>query len=48
MYYLTMKLLESLKEYFKNTPQDKLDSDWEEVKYLNEIGPDVDLSLIHI
>lgn len=42
MYYLTMKLLESLKEYFKNTPQDKLDSDWEEVKYLNEIGPDVD------
>lgn len=34
-------LFESLKNYFKNTDQDILDRDWKEIKYLNEIGPDV-------
>lgn len=35
------KLLESLENYFKNTPKEQLDKDWEEIEYLNEIGPDV-------
>lgn len=35
------KLLESLKKYFENTPKEVLDSDWERIKHLNEIGPDV-------
>ena len=35
------KLAESLKRYFKETPQDILDRDWEEIKPLNDIGPDV-------
>lgn len=34
-------LLENLKKYFENTPQDVLDKDWKDVEYLNEIGPDV-------
>lgn len=34
------KLSDSLKEYFENTPQEQLDKDWEEIKPLNEIGPD--------
>ena len=34
-------LLNNLKEYFDNTPQEELDEYWEEVKYLNEFGPDV-------
>lgn len=34
-------LLENLKEYFENTPQEILDKDWDKVKYLNDIGPDV-------
>ena len=34
-------LLESLKNYFKNTPKEELDKDWKEIEYLNEIGPDV-------
>ena len=36
------KLLENLKRYFENTPQDILDKDWEDLKYLNNIGPDVE------
>ena len=32
---------EQLKDYFSNTPQEQLDKDWEELKHLNEIGPDV-------
>ena len=35
------KLFESLKRYFENTPKEVLDSEWEKMKYLNEIGPDV-------
>ena len=31
-------LFESLKNYFENTPKEVLDN---EIKYLNEIGPDV-------
>lgn len=34
-------LFESLKNYFENTPKEVLDNDWKELKYLNEIGPDV-------
>lgn len=30
-----------LREYFENTPREQLDKDWEDVKYLNDIGPDV-------
>lgn len=32
---------ESLKRYFEETPKEQLDADWEEIKHLNEIGPDV-------
>lgn len=42
------KLLENLKRYFENTPQDILDKDWEDVKYLNNIGPDVEEYAKHI
>lgn len=35
------RILEGLKKYFKNTPKKKLEKDWEEVKDLNEISPDV-------
>lgn len=34
-------LLESLKTYFENTPKEVLDKEWEEIEYLNDIGPDV-------
>lgn len=34
-------LFESLKYYFENTPKEILENDWEEIKYLNGIGPDV-------
>ena len=34
-------LLEDIKIYFETTPKEILDKDWEEKKYLNEIGPDV-------
>lgn len=33
-------LVDSLREYFENTPQDQLDKDWAEIEYLNDIGPD--------
>ena len=35
------KLTDSLKRYFAETPQDVLDREWEELKHLNSIGPDV-------
>ena len=35
------KLADSLKQYFEETPQDILDREWEELKHLNSIGPDV-------
>ena len=34
------KLADSLNRYFEETPQDILDREWEELKYLNEIGPE--------
>jgi len=34
------KLADSLKRHFEETPQDVLDREWEELKHLNEIGPD--------
>lgn len=36
-----MNLLQKLEEYFRNTPKEQLDKDWEELKEYNEIGPDV-------
>lgn len=35
------KFAEILKKYFEETPQDILDKEWEEIKPLNDIGPDV-------
>lgn len=35
------KFSEKLKEYFENTPKEELDKEWNEIKHLNEIGPDV-------
>ncbi|EJW95428.1 tyrosine type site-specific recombinase [gut metagenome] len=34
-------LFESLKSYLENTPQDVLEKNWNEIAYLNEMGPDV-------
>lgn len=34
------KLLDDLKEYFENTPQEVLDNDFKEMAYHNDIGPD--------
>lgn len=34
-------LVDSLKRYFEETPKEVLDKEWEEIKHLNEIGPDV-------
>ena len=36
------ELLEAIKKYFTETPKEILDKDWEEKKYLDEIGPTVD------
>ena len=38
---MSNSLLNNLREYFDNTPQEELDEYWEEVKYLNVFGPDV-------
>lgn len=35
-------LLQRLKEYFDNTPKDVLEKEWNELSYLNEIGPSID------
>ena len=34
------KIADSLEKYFKETPPEQLDKDWEEIKDLNNIGPD--------
>lgn len=34
-------LADSLKRHFEETPKEVLDKEWEEIKHLNEIGPDV-------
>ena len=36
------KIYDQLLAYFKNTPKEQLDKDWEEIKYWNEIGFDVE------
>lgn len=35
------KIFKELKKYFENTPKEKLEEDWEELKHWNDIGPDV-------
>lgn len=37
-----LEIYNQLKAYFKNTPKEQLDKDWEEIKHWNEIGPDVE------
>lgn len=39
--YFMENLFESLKNYFENTSKEVIDNDWDEIKCLNEIGPDV-------
>ena len=39
--YMMGKFAESLKKYFEETPQEMLDKEWEDIKPLNDIGPDV-------
>ena len=34
------RLVDILNDYFKNTPKDVLDKDWNALKELNNIGPD--------
>lgn len=34
-------LYTQLKEYFKNTPKEQLDKEWNKIKELNKICPDV-------
>jgi len=35
------RLLDSLKNYFENTPTDVLERDWRELAHLNDFGEDV-------
>ena len=35
-------LLQQLKEYFDNTPREVIEKEWNELSYLNEIGPTVE------
>ena len=35
------KFSKHLKEYFENTPKEQLNKDWDNIKHLNDIGPDV-------
>lgn len=43
-----MKISEELKQYFENTSQEELDKDWEDIKYLNEIGPDAGEYVVNV
>lgn len=36
------KIYDNLKKYFEETPKEILDKDWENIKYLNDIGPNVE------
>lgn len=36
------KLLDSLREYFENTPKEILEEDWKELEHWNEIGPNAE------
>lgn len=42
-----MKIFEALKRHFENTSQEELDKEWEDIKYLNEIGPDAQEYIIN-
>lgn len=35
------EILESLKKHYADTSQEVLDKEWEELAYLNDIGPDI-------
>ena len=34
--------LKEVKEYFENTPQDKINSDWTKYEEFDQVGPTVD------
>jgi hypothetical protein len=36
-----MTVLESLREYFKNTPREQVEKDWAKYDYLDDIGPNI-------
>lgn len=36
------KIYDNLKKYFEGTTKEILNKDWENIKYLNDIGPDVE------
>ena len=36
------RIYNNLRKYFEETPKEILIKDWEAIKYLNNIGPDVD------
>jgi hypothetical protein len=40
-------LLQDLQAYFKNTPQTKIDSDWDKYSKYDEVGPKVSDLLSH-
>ncbi|ASS50443.1 MAG: hypothetical protein A3D31_12815 [Candidatus Fluviicola riflensis] len=40
-------MLEEVKTYFRNTPQDQIDKDWAEYAKYDQIGPKVDELLCH-
>lgn len=42
------KLVDNLRKYFKETPQEQIEKDWEEVEHLNNVGPSVDKYLEYI
>lgn len=39
---INQKPSELLKKHFEETPQEELDKEWENIKVLNDIGPDVE------
>lgn len=41
------KLLEGLKDYFNNTPQEVLERDWKEIKPYNKIGFNINRDYIN-
>lgn len=36
------KIVEQLRDYFKNTPQEKLDKDFEDLQEWNDVGQSVE------
>lgn len=41
-----MNMIEELEEYFKNTPREKIEAAWNELSYLDNVGPTVDEFII--